>query len=163
MNNNQTNIPSKQSDNVYHIHSRTGDQIKHQDMNMNKLKDYVQSEGFHEGHEKDIPEKKDFMDQGTFNNIAGTLDQHLGGPIENQQVQAGVSGQKEENTVQHMLENAKEFLIEAKDAIVDKAVELVDSAKKLFNANNANSTNLSTNTAINDNTNIQNQGFSQNK
>lgn len=37
---------------------------------------------FHEGHEKDIPDKKDFMEHNKFEKTAHNIDEHLGGPIQ---------------------------------------------------------------------------------
>jgi hypothetical protein len=39
-------------------------------------------EKFHEGHEKDIPNSKDFMEHTKFEKMQHIADEHLGGPIE---------------------------------------------------------------------------------
>jgi hypothetical protein len=45
-------------------------------------KKIIPAEKFHEGHEKDIPDKKDFMEHQKFENLKHVGDIHLGGPIE---------------------------------------------------------------------------------
>jgi hypothetical protein len=37
---------------------------------------------FHEGHEKDIPDPKDFMEHNKFEKMSHIAEEHLGGPIE---------------------------------------------------------------------------------
>ncbi len=45
-------------------------------------KKIIPAQEFHEGHQKDIPDSKDFMEHKKFENLKHVADEHLGGPIE---------------------------------------------------------------------------------
>jgi hypothetical protein len=105
---------------TYHLHSHT-DHTTHQDISSSQIKQVIEKQGFHPGHEKDIPEKKDMIDETKFQNIASNLDKHLGGPINNP------------DNPNDVWENTKDFIKDAKDAIVEGAGNVIEKVKEKFN------------------------------
>jgi hypothetical protein len=114
---NNTDYSLKKADATYHICGK--------DVAQDKLKEIVQSEGFHAGHEKDIPESKDMMNPEKFKQTAQLVEQHLYEHPDKLQPIEHHEG---------ILEKAKELLIDAKDAIVGGAQNLVSGAKHLFSS-----------------------------
>jgi hypothetical protein len=128
-----TDYSLKNADTKYHIH--------HQDVGQDKLKEIVKTEGFHEGHEKHIPEAKDMMDPMKFKQTAQTVEQHLVDqqdklPQQQAEQHKEKLPQQAEQHEEGFLEAAKEFFIDAKDAIVEGASNLVEGAKHLFKSDN---------------------------
>ena len=104
---------------TYHLLSHTNHTI-HQDIPSSQIKQVVEQQGFHPGHEKDIPEKRDMIDETKFHDIATNLDKHLGGPINNPDNPSDV------------WENTKDFIKDAKDAIVEGAGNVIEAVKETF-------------------------------
>lgn len=94
-------------------------------------KKIIPANKLHEGHEKDIPDSKDFMEHQKFENLKHIADEHLGGPIgiseyQSQSQSQSQSRESEKNTSQPS--NKSGFW----DKTKDKISHGVDKLKNLF-------------------------------
>ncbi len=88
-------------------------------------KKIIPADKFHEGHEKDIPNTKDFMEHQKFENLKHVADEHLGGPIETSEHQS----QSTESDKTHSQPSNKQGFW---DKTKDKISHGVDKLKNLF-------------------------------
>lgn len=103
----------------------------------NKNNEKFNAPEFHEGHEKDLPDPKDFQTHKTFEKNIKLVDEHLGGPIEGNKISETLKSHHHHDQ-ETIWEKTKEAASSGFEKTKDVVSSGVDKIKGLFSSNKDN-------------------------